>query len=236
MTDPSRLGGERASIADDLATRIARGEFAAGDRLPGEHALAEEYGVSRRQVRTESADGLGIVSAYPISADKVVDATAAAPATGVTVTVDGKAIRVWDAGLDPNDSATRDAQAQAVAAEVKDDETGSAPVILLGDLESSSEESAFTGAGLTDSFRHANPNATADPGNTLLFASPSDRVDYIDYAGKGLKLTGSDTLVAGWPTQATAATGAWTSDHAAVVSTFSLERPLPAHPAPTRSR
>jgi GntR family transcriptional regulator len=55
MTDPSRLGGDRASIADDLATRIARSEFAAGDRLPGEHALAEEYGVSRRQVRTALA-------------------------------------------------------------------------------------------------------------------------------------------------------------------------------------
>jgi hypothetical protein len=211
----------KASLFKDLAVIANSGLDVIGVQEDG-GAVAQQLATALGWYDYESADGLGIVSAYPISADKVVDATAAAPATGVTVTVDGKAIRVWDAGLDPSDSATPDAQAQAVAAEVKRDETGSAPVILLGDLESSSEESAFTRAGLTDSFRQANPNATADPGNTLLFTSPSGRVDYINYAGNGLKLTGSDTLVAGWPTQATAATGAWTSDHAAVVSTFSL--------------
>lgn len=224
----------KASLFKDLAVIANSGLDVIGVQEDG-GAVAQQLATALGWYDHESADGLGIVSAYPISADNVVDATATAPATGVTVTVDGTAIRIWDAGLDPNDSATRDAQAQAVATEVKDGKTGSAPVILLADLESSSDDSAFTRAGLTDSFRQANPNATADPGNTLLFASPSERVDYIDYVARGLKLTGSDTLVAGWPTQATAATGAWTSDHAAVVSTFSLGRSLPAHPAP-RSR
>lgn len=45
---------ERLSL--DLAERIRRGEFAAGDKLPGELRLADEYGVSRATVRTALQD------------------------------------------------------------------------------------------------------------------------------------------------------------------------------------
>jgi DNA-binding GntR family transcriptional regulator len=51
-----------------LSARIARGELRAGDRLPPERALAEEFGVARSVVRQALAglarDGL-VVSAYP---------------------------------------------------------------------------------------------------------------------------------------------------------------------------
>jgi GntR family transcriptional regulator len=34
-------------VADDIAAKITRGELAPGDRLPGEAAMALEYGVAR---------------------------------------------------------------------------------------------------------------------------------------------------------------------------------------------
>lgn len=44
------------SVATDLRQRISRGEWGNGDRLPGEHALATEYGVSRATIRTALQD------------------------------------------------------------------------------------------------------------------------------------------------------------------------------------
>jgi endonuclease/exonuclease/phosphatase family metal-dependent hydrolase len=187
------------------------------------HQLAQALG----WYDEESADGVGIVSAYPIS--DLVAATAQAPAVGASVDVLGRDVRVWSAGLDPTDATTRHTQAQAVAAEVHGDVTGTAPVVLLGDLESSAEAAVLTDAGLTDSFREK----SQDAGDTLLFASPSDRVDYVDYAGSALTVLGSNTLVAGWPTTADPAS-AWTSDHRAVVTTFTLGTGVTTPPpAPT---
>jgi uncharacterized repeat protein (TIGR02543 family) len=183
----------------------------------------------------EGADGLGIVSAYPISSDDVVAATGAAPAVGVSVDVAGKSIRVWDAALDEDSADTRDSQAKAVVAKVKPELTGSAPVVLLGDLASSGEAKTFTDAGLTDTYAVANPDAPADQGNTLLYAAPSDRVDFVLSAGDELKLVGSSTVVTGLPSAADPANSSWTSDHAAVASVFTLGTPLPQASAPTVS-
>lgn len=44
------------TIAADLRGRIGRGEWANGDRLPGEHRLAERYEVSRATIRTALQD------------------------------------------------------------------------------------------------------------------------------------------------------------------------------------
>jgi uncharacterized repeat protein (TIGR02543 family) len=183
----------------------------------------------------EGTDGLGILSAYPISSDDVIAATDAAPAVGVGVDVAGQSIRVWDAALDENSADTRDAQAKAVVAEVKPELAGSAPVILLGDLASSGEAATFTDAGLTDTYAAANPGAPADQGDTLLFADPSDRVDFVLSAGDELKLVGSSTVVTGFPSSTDPANNSWTSDHAAVVSVFTLGAPLPQASAPTVS-
>ena len=212
----------------------------------------------------EGADGLGIVSAYPISSAGVVAATASAPAVGVTVDVAGRTVRVWDAALDesaygPTQACTtgsdaasivaaeqatpRYAQAQAIAAEIQPDvmAADATPVVFLGDLASPSSSDwtdadasshcgvgavdwpvpdLITGTGLTDS--------GAGTGDTWPIVStdasdPSpERVDYVDYAGADLHVLGSNTLVAGWPSSATIASNAWTSDHAAVVTTFRL--------------
>jgi DNA-binding GntR family transcriptional regulator len=42
---------EYQRVADGIAARIRRGEFRPGDRLPGEHALAEEYQAAVGTVR-----------------------------------------------------------------------------------------------------------------------------------------------------------------------------------------
>jgi DNA-binding GntR family transcriptional regulator len=56
------------TVRTQLAARINRGELKAGDRLPAERALSEEFGVARSVVRQALAglarDGL-VVSAYP---------------------------------------------------------------------------------------------------------------------------------------------------------------------------
>lgn len=128
--------------------------------------LQETDGTAAKQIADrlgwysyQSSGDLGIVSAYPISS--VTEPTASTPAAGVTLDVDGHAVRVWTAHLDEADYApyaaclaastptpadlvaaekttTRYAEAQAVAAEIKSDiaAASTTPVLFLGDLAS----------------------------------------------------------------------------------------------------
>ncbi|MCX4750494.1 InlB B-repeat-containing protein [Kitasatospora sp. NBC_01287] len=273
----------------DLAVIAGNGLDVIGVQEDG-GTLAQQLAQALGWHAYEGTGGLGIVSAWPISAAGVVAATGAAPAVGVTVNVAGRDVRVWDAALDESaygpeqacakpgtdaaaitaaeKGATRYAQAQAIAAAIGPDAAaaGGTPVLLLGDLASPSAADwtsataaahcgigavdwpvpdAVTGTGLADSFRVANPDPAAAPGNTWSpiepvdpatgAAEPQDRIDYVDYAGSDLHVLGSNTLVAGWPSATDTNTNAWTSDHTAVVTTFTLGTPLPATPAPTVS-
>ncbi|WP_216215587.1 endonuclease/exonuclease/phosphatase family protein [Amycolatopsis aidingensis] len=92
-------------------------------------------------------------------------------------------------------------------------------------------------AGLRDSFRTANPDPVADPGTTWspIFHTfeggygydehrgepePQDRIDFVHFAGE-LEVTGSRAVVAGDPKPAPEhEDNEWTSDHAAVLTTF----------------
>ncbi|GAA2854681.1 hypothetical protein GCM10010517_12730 [Streptosporangium fragile] len=92
-------------------------------------------------------------------------------------------------------------------------------------------------AGLKDSFRVAHPDPAAVPGTTWspvypTFTGgyghdshkgepePQDRIDFVHYAGK-LRVLDSRALVEGTPAPIPGHAGnAWTSDHAAVLSTF----------------
>ena len=91
---------------------------------------------------------------------------------------------------------------------------------------------ALDAAGLRDSFRVAESNPQREPGITLspvrplhdggTLAEPQDRVDYVDFAGR-LRVTESHVLVDGFPAVLPDVEGnTWTSDHAAVVTTFDL--------------
>ncbi|HEY0249092.1 MAG TPA: InlB B-repeat-containing protein [Gryllotalpicola sp.] len=219
------------AVGKNLAVIAAQGIDVIGFQ-DGGAIMAQKVGAALGWNVRASGD-LGIVSAYPFTNDPVVSSSASAPALATTVDVDDQPVRVWDAFLDESSSATRDAQATAIAAEVKPDASGSTPVVLLGDLASSAEAGALTDAGLTDSFREANPDAAAAPGNTLLFANPSDRVDFVLYAGDTLlKVVSSNTVTVGWPSATNPAGNSWASDHAAVVSTFRVGDGEPAT-APT---
>lgn len=56
MTAPSNRDRKHQRIADDLRSQIRSGELADGDRLPGENALMERYGVARMTARQALAD------------------------------------------------------------------------------------------------------------------------------------------------------------------------------------
>ncbi|MDX3234781.1 HAD-IA family hydrolase [Streptomyces sp. ME03-5709C] len=86
---------------------------------------------------------------------------------------------------------------------------------------------AAESAGLRDSFREAHPDPVRDPGTTWSPVNPEpepqDRIDYVLYAGRGLRVLDSTTLVTGDPRPEPHVAGNdWTSDHAAVVTTFAV--------------
>lgn len=97
-------------------------------------------------------------------------------------------------------------------------------------------------AGLTDSFRKVHPDPLAVPGDSWSVTDkvhwwikqfkgrpePQDRIDFVYYAG-GLKPVASQMLVAGKPRpRPDYQNNEWTSDHAAMMTTF---RVLPARPS-----
>lgn len=91
-------------------------------------------------------------------------------------------------------------------------------------------------AGLTDSFRSANPDPAGDPGITWSTVhkrgEPQDRIDFVFHKGSKLKLVASRVFT----TEVEHTTGRWgapmervrenpwPSDHAAVLSVYELER------------
>ncbi|WP_433534580.1 endonuclease/exonuclease/phosphatase family protein [Micromonospora sp. CA-249363] len=91
-------------------------------------------------------------------------------------------------------------------------------------------------AGMVDSYRQARPDPARDPGNTWspvykTFTGgygydshrgdpePQDRIDFIHYRGP-LTVLSSDALWTGTPSQSKPSANAWSSDHAAVLTTF----------------
>lgn len=86
---------------------------------------------------------------------------------------------------------------------------------------------ATEAAGLRDSYREAHPDPVRDPGATWSpvnpVPEPQDRIDYVLYAGRGLRVLDSTTLVTGKPLPEPHVAGNdWPSDHAAVVTTFAV--------------
>lgn len=120
------------------------------------------------------------------------------------------------------------------------------PVLLVGDFNAPSHRDrddsewpvtrAAEEAGLRDSYREAHPDPVRSPGHTWSpihtehedgsgRPEPQDRIDYVLYAGTGLKVLDSRTLVTGTPrTWPDVEDNDWPSDHAAVITTFSLGR------------
>ncbi|MCZ4510979.1 HAD-IA family hydrolase, partial [Streptomyces sp. ActVer] len=118
------------------------------------------------------------------------------------------------------------------------------PVLLVGDFNAPSHldredaewpvTRAAEEAGLCDSYREAHPDPVRSPGHTWSPVhtehedgsgrpEPQDRIDYVLYAGAGLRVLDSRTLVTGTPrTWPDVEDNDWPSDHAAVITTFAL--------------
>ncbi|MEW2121874.1 HAD-IA family hydrolase [Streptomyces sp. NPDC005474] len=134
--------------------------------------------------------------------------------------------------------------ADSTAATAADDSADSAPVVLVGDFNTPSHldwpgvewpvTKAAEEAGLRDSYRQVHPDPVREPGHTWSpvhaehedgsgRAEPQDRIDFVLYGGRGLRVLDSCTVVSDggrmWPS---AAGNAWPSDHAAVLTTFGL--------------
>jgi endonuclease/exonuclease/phosphatase family metal-dependent hydrolase len=209
------------AVGKNLAVIAARGIDVIGFQ-DGGAAMADQVASALGWYERRSGD-LGIVSAYPFTTATQSLPSDSVPALAATVTVDGQSVRVWDAHVSEDSATTASTQAAAIARDAARDASRSTPVILLGDLGSSSAASALGRAGLTDSYRAANRSAQADPGDTLLFASPSDRVDFVAYSSSSsLRVVDSDTLSLGWPSATSPARNSWASDHRAVVTTFDV--------------
>ncbi|HEY4267953.1 MAG TPA: InlB B-repeat-containing protein [Galbitalea sp.] len=195
----------------------------------GGAAMAMQVGAALGWHVYTSGD-LGIVSTYPFTSAPRVGATATAPALAATVDVDGQNVRVWDAYLNESstDAAASAALAQGIADAVQPDVLASptTPVVLLGDLGSADLSSTLTATGLGDTWLEANPGSDASDGATWpvfpASASTATRVDYVLEAGTGLHLIDSDELSAGFPSATSPAGNSWASDHAAVVTTFTV--------------
>ncbi|MET9048172.1 HAD-IA family hydrolase [Streptomyces sp. NPDC004362] len=116
------------------------------------------------------------------------------------------------------------------------------PVVLMGDFNCPSHldwpdvawpvTRAAEEAGFGDSYREARPDPAADPGHTWSpihpvhedgsgRPEPQDRIDYVLH--RGLEVLDSRTFVSGDPRPWPDVSGnAWPSDHAAVITTFTV--------------
>jgi uncharacterized repeat protein (TIGR02543 family) len=195
----------------------------------GGSAMAQQVGAALGWHVYTSGD-LGLVSTYPFTSSPRVGAVATAPALAATVDIDGQNTRVWDAYLDETaaDTTARATRAQGIADAVQKDvfTSPTTPVILLGDLGSPDLGGTLVATGLGDTYREANPGADATSGATWpvfpASAATATRVDYVLQAGTALHLVDSDELSAGFPSATAPASNSWASDHAAVVTTFTV--------------
>ena len=185
---------------------------------------------------------LGIISRLPITAVLGDPDVGFYGAAGARIAVGDREVEVWTAHLDADHYGPYEseplAHEQVRTGQMRDTLrriSGAAPVVLVGDFNSPSHldrpdvawpvTRAAAEAGFGDSFRQARPDAARDPGHTWspvhAHPEPQDRIDYVLH--RGLRVLHSRTYVSGTPrTWPDVEDNDWPSDHAAVITTFSL--------------
>ncbi|MGC0342241.1 HAD-IA family hydrolase [Streptomyces sp. SLBN-8D4] len=200
--------------------------------------LAEALGWHHHRAGTN----LGIISRFPITSVLGDPDVGFYGAAGARIAVGEREVEVWTAHLDyeqygPYESEplaheeVRVAQMRDTLHRIGD----TAPVVLVGDFKCPSHldwpdvewpvTKAAEEAGFGDSFRQARPDAIRDPGHTWSpvhpHPEPQDRIDFVLH--RGLRVLDSRTCVSGTPgTWPDVEDNDWPSDHAAVITTFSL--------------
>ncbi|MDH6583270.1 HAD superfamily hydrolase (TIGR01509 family) [Streptomyces sp. SAI-133] len=185
---------------------------------------------------------LGVISRFPITAALGDPDAGFYGAAGARIAVGDREVDVWTAHLDSahyGPYATEPlAHEEVRLAQLRDTlhRIGdAAPVVLVGDFNCPSHldrpdtewpvTKAAEEAGFADSYREAHPDPVRDPGHTWSpvhgHPEPQDRIDFVLH--RGLRVLDSRTCVTGthrtWPD---VEDNDWPSDHAAVITTFSL--------------
>ncbi|MDH6520466.1 HAD superfamily hydrolase (TIGR01509 family) [Streptomyces sp. SAI-135] len=185
---------------------------------------------------------LGVISRFPITAALGDPDAGFYGAAGARIAVGDREVDVWTAHLDSahyGPYATEPlAHEEVRLAQLRDTlhRIGdAAPVVLVGDFNCPSHldrpdtewpvTKAAEEAGFADSYREAHPDPVRDPGHTWSpvhgHPEPQDRIDFVLHCG--LRVLDSRTCVTGthrtWPD---VEDNDWPSDHAAVITTFSL--------------
>ncbi|MCX5260486.1 HAD-IA family hydrolase [Streptomyces canus] len=185
---------------------------------------------------------LGIISRLPITAVLGDPDVGFYGAAGARIAVGDQEVEVWTAHLDAEHYGPYEsdplAHEQVRTGQMRDTLrriSGAAPVVLVGDFNSPSHldrpdvewpvTRAAEEAGFRDSFREARPDAVRDPGHTWspvhAHPEPQDRIDFVLH--RGLRVLHSRTYISGTPrTWPDVEDNDWPSDHAAVITTFSL--------------
>ncbi|MFG2467849.1 HAD-IA family hydrolase [Streptomyces canus] len=212
-------------------------------------ALQETYGAAAEELAEalgwhhhSAGPNLGIISRLPVTAVLGDPDVGFYGAAGARIAVGDQEVEVWTAHLDaehygpyePEPLAHEEVRTRQMRDTLRRISAG-APVVLAGDFNSPSHldrpdvawpvTKAAEEAGFGDSFRQARPDAVRDPGHTWspvhAHPEPQDRIDFVLH--RGLRVLHSRTYVSGTPrTWPDVEDNDWPSDHAAVITTFSL--------------
>jgi HAD superfamily hydrolase (TIGR01509 family) len=211
--------------------------------------LQETYGTAAEELAQalgwyhhRAGENLGIISRYPITAVLGDPDVGFYGAAGARIAVADQEVEVWTAHLDYERYGPYEAEPLAHEevrlGQMRDTlrRIGEAsPVVLVGDFNCPSHldwpgvawpvTRAAEGAGFADSYRQAHPDPVRDPGHTwspvVVHPEPQDRIDFVLH--RGLRVLDSRTYVSGSPRPyPDVADNDWPSDHAAVITTFSL--------------
>ncbi|MDT9701076.1 HAD-IA family hydrolase [Streptomyces sp. P17] len=213
--------------------------------------LQETYGTAAEELAEalgwhhhRAGENLGIISRFPVTARLGDPDVGFYGAAGVRIAVGDQDVEVWTAHLDYRDYGPYVTEGDPTVhegvrlAEMRDTlrRIGDAePVVLVGDFNCPSHLDwpdvswpvtvAAEQAGLRDSYREANPDPVRDPGHTWSpvegHPEPQDRIDFVLH--RGLRVLDSRSYVSGSPRPLPdVADNDWPSDHAAVITTFSL--------------
>ncbi|MFE0676823.1 HAD-IA family hydrolase [Streptomyces sp. NPDC058867] len=213
--------------------------------------LQETLGTAARELAEalgwhhhRAGENLGIISRYPITARLGDPEVGFYGAAGVRIAVAGREVEIWTAHLDyehygpyltEGDPTRNEGVRLAQMRDTLERIAAADPAVLVGDFNCPSHldrpgvewpvTRAAAEAGFRDSYREAHPDPVRDPGHTWSPVQPEpepqDRIDFVLH--RGLTVLDSRTHVSGvprpWPD---VADNEWTSDHAAVLTTFSL--------------
>jgi HAD superfamily hydrolase (TIGR01509 family) len=211
--------------------------------------LQETYGTAAEELAEalgwhhhRAGTNLGIISRFPVTAVLGDPDVGFYGAAGARIAVGEREVDVWTAHLDSErygpyaseplaHEEVRLGQLRDTLRRIGD----TAPVVLVGDFNSPSHldrpdadwpvTKAAEEAGFADSYRQAHPDPVREPGHTWspvhAGPEPQDRIDFVLH--RGLRVLDSRTYVSGTPrTWPDVEDNDWPSDHAAVITTFSL--------------